>query len=95
MLLGFIEETEREKAIGLPLEQRTPHAEIGPERLREQARNIRKRGWEFAKDDFVVGLAGLGVPILSPQGRLFGVVSISTLTTIHGDAGTPTYLSLL
>ena len=95
VLLAFLDDAARRQALSLPLERRTPRAEHEPKRLEQQAAQIRKRGWDLAADDFVIGLAGLGVPIRSPSGVLLGALSISTVSTAFGDAKTPAHLPVL
>jgi DNA-binding IclR family transcriptional regulator len=80
ILLAFVSEEEREFALSLPLDRRTPASEIEPAELRRSAAKIRAQGWELAVDDFVIGLAALGVPIFDQKGKLAGALSITTLT---------------
>lgn len=95
VLLAHLSEAERARALALPMATRTPAAETRPDRLERSAKAIRARGWELARDDFVIGLAGLGVPILAPDGALLGALSLSGLTTAFGDPAQPRHLALL
>ncbi len=60
-----------------------------------EADRIRKKGWDLAVDDFVVGLAGLGVPIFSKSDAVIGAISVSTLTTAFGNQKSPAHLTAL
>lgn len=80
VLLAFVSEEEREFALSGPLEKRTPTSETDPTVLRLSAERIRAQGWELAVDDFVMGLAALGVPIFDRNDRLAGALSLTTLT---------------
>jgi IclR family pca regulon transcriptional regulator len=95
VLLAHLPPADRARALALPLAVRTLAAETNPDRLERAAKAIRTRGWELARDDFVIGLAGLGVPILSPGGALLGALSLSGLTTAFGDPAKPHHLALL
>ena len=46
-------------------------------------------------DDFVVGLAGLGVPIFNRAGALAGALSITSVTTQLVKANKPLHFALL
>jgi len=95
VLLAFIPEEARRRALAGPMTRRTPASQTSAEVLAAQAEQIRRRGWELAADDFVVGLAGLGVPIMTRQGQLAGALSIATVTTAFGDPENPTHLDVL
>jgi IclR family pca regulon transcriptional regulator len=95
VLLAHLPARERERVLAAPLASRTPAAETDPDQLRCQAERIRARGWDFARDDFVIGLAGLGVPILSAEGALLGALSIASLTSGFGDPEEPGPLDVL
>ncbi|HEV7438119.1 MAG TPA: IclR family transcriptional regulator [Methylobacterium sp.] len=79
-LLAFLSAQEREAILARPLPRRTPATQTDPDQLRAEVTRIRAQGWEFAADDFVMGLCALGAPIFEPGGTLAGSVSITTLT---------------
>ncbi|WP_252925876.1 IclR family transcriptional regulator [Aliihoeflea sp. 40Bstr573] len=80
VLLAYMSPEDREHALAQPLPKRTPVSVTDPEELRVVAQRVREQGYEFAVDDFVLGLAGLGVPIFGHDGRFVGSLSISGLT---------------
>jgi DNA-binding IclR family transcriptional regulator len=79
-LLAFLPAPEREAILARPLPRRTPATQTDADQLRAEAARIRAQGWEFAVDDFVMGLCALGAPIFEPGGALAGSLSITTLT---------------
>ncbi len=80
VLLAYVSEPEREQALALEQTRRTARSITNPASLRTICAAIRKRGYELVADDFVSGLAALGVPILDGQGRFRGAISITNLT---------------
>ncbi len=95
VLFAFLDKEDRAKALEQPLLARTPKSIVARRELIAEADRIRKKGWDLAVDDFVVGLAGLGVPIFSKSGRLIGAISVSTLTTAFGNQKSPAHLAAL
>lgn len=71
---------ERAQVLRGPLPRHTEYTQTEPRALEAAAAEIRERGWEFAVDDYTVGLSGLGAPVLDPAGALVASVSITTLT---------------
>lgn len=94
-LLGFISDQERAIALARPLQARTEFSETEPKKLRKAAERIRTKGYELAVDDFVLGLAAIGVPIFDRAGGLAGAMSITTLTSHLVADGKPRHLDLL
>lgn len=95
VLLAGLTPQERERALAIPLSVRTPASRADPAGLRRDAEAIAARGWELARDDFVIGLAGLGVPIPAPDGAMLGALSLSGMTSLFGDPDAPDHLALL
>lgn len=80
VLLAYIPEEEREQALAGPLARWTPASETRPEVLRAICARIREQGYEFVADDFISGLAALGVPVFAGDGQFRGAISITNLT---------------
>ena len=80
VLLAYISEEERNAALVEPQAIRTAHSVTDPQNLRAIARTIRERGYEYVVDDFIIGLAALGVPIFSQNGDFVGAISVTNLT---------------
>ena len=73
----------------------TPKSRLDKAGLKRKVTQIRKRGWELAIDDVVVGLSALAVPIHDPQGQQICVVSIAGLTPQMAKHGKPLFLDHL
>jgi len=97
VLLAHLHPEERVRALSGPLPRYTEHTQTDPADLETAAAEIRRRGWEFAVDDYVHGLSGLGVPIFNRAGGLAASISITTLTPqfILDDAGKPVHLPVM
>lgn len=95
VLLAGLSRTERERALAMPFQIRTPASRTDRASLSEEADAIATRGWELARDDFVLGLAGLGVPIQGQDGSMLGALSLSGVSSLFGDPHAPRHLCLL
>lgn len=95
IILSFIDEKDRELALSRPVEARTPISTMNPDTLRQDAASIKERGWELAVDDFIVGLAAVGVPIFDRSNRFVGAMSITNLTPQIVENGKPRHLEFL
>ena len=95
VLLANITPEERESALRKPLVARTPVSQTDPDELRQAAERIRAAGYELAVDDFVPGLAAIGVPVFDRSGAFAGSISITSLTSQIVDNGKPRFLAEL
>lgn len=97
VLMAHLPPEERAKVLSGPLPRYTEHTQTDRDVLEAAAAGISQRGWEFAVDDYVHGLSGLGVPIFNRAGALAASISITTLTPqfILDDDGKPKHLPLL
>lgn len=80
VVLAYLDPAERAAALARPQPKRTPRTITDPEKLERRSKLVRKRGYEFVADDFITGLAAIGVPILAPDGRFAGAFSITNLS---------------
>lgn len=80
VILAYLPETEREQALAGPLAQWTAASETRPDALRAICERIRREGYEYVADDFITGLAALGVPVFDGEGQFRGAISITNLT---------------
>ncbi|WP_244441088.1 IclR family transcriptional regulator [Mesorhizobium sp. STM 4661] len=78
-ILGYLPPEKLAVALEHPLISRTPFSITNPGELQRRAAKIAKDGYVIAENDFVVGLSGVGVPILHPNGDLIAALSISSL----------------
>lgn len=95
VLLAGLSPQERNQALAVPLSVRTPASQTDRAALLHDAETIARRGWDLARDDFVIGLAGLGVPIRAHDGSMLGALSLSGVTSMFGDPAAPRHLQLL
>lgn len=95
VLLAWQIEEEIDLTLARPLTAITPKSNVDRRRLKTHLKLIRKRGWELAVDDVVVGLAALAVPLLDTNEQLRGCLSIAGLTAQMVTRGNPTYLGRL
>lgn len=79
IVLAYANEAERAAALAKPQPLRTPHSLTEPEALEERCALIRQQGYEFVADDFITGLAALGVPVMDRDGSCVGALSITNL----------------
>ena len=80
VVLAHIQDDERAVVLKQPQARRTPFSLFAPAELQARCMLIRQQGYEFVADDFIAGLAALGVPIFSRDGRFVGALSITNLT---------------
>jgi len=95
LLLAWQSAEEIDLTLARPLVALTPKSCVNRKKLRSHLKLIRKRGWELAVDDVVVGLTALAVPLLDQNDQLRGCVSISGLTPQLAMPGEPIHLRRL
>ena len=59
------------------LEARTPNTIIDKDKLRDTLTNIKKNKFASSQEEFVVGVVGAAVPVMSPKQRIIAVVAVS------------------
>lgn len=64
-------------AQSLPLARYTPTTIADPETLLAQLDVIRRRGWAKTNEEYVLGVVGCAVPIVSPKGDLIACLGVS------------------
>jgi DNA-binding IclR family transcriptional regulator len=80
-VLAHIDPADRAAALAQPQAHRTRHSVTGVAELEDRCTLIRSRGYEFVADDFIAGLAALGVPVFGRDGHFVGALSITNLTS--------------
>ena len=95
VLLAWQSDEEIDLALAGPLTALTARSCVDRRQLKAHLRLIRKRGWELAVDDVVVGLSALAVPLLDRQDQLRGCLSIAGLNSQMARRGVPVHLSRL
>ncbi|MGF7160306.1 DNA-binding IclR family transcriptional regulator [Rhodoligotrophos appendicifer] len=96
VILAYLSEEERGRVLRGVLPKHTIFSRTDPAILEADARVIRDRGWELAVDDYIVGLAGLGVPVFDRSGRFIASISITTLSPrLPIENGEPRHLKAM
>jgi len=95
VLLAHQDPAEIERRLREPLTAVTPRSVTNPAVLRRHLATVRRRGWDLAVDDVVVGLSALAVPVLDAEGRPVCCVSLAGLTPQMVHRGRPAHLSRL
>jgi DNA-binding IclR family transcriptional regulator len=80
VILAHVSAAERAAVLKQPQPRRTSASLTDPARLEKQCCQIRQKGYEFVSDDFILGLAALGVPIFDRTGQVIAAISITNLT---------------
>jgi len=71
-------ERPRERLVrSLPLTRFTGNTIVDPERLLEELRVVRRRGWASSNEEFVLGVVGCAVPVVAPDGTLIAGLGVS------------------
>jgi DNA-binding IclR family transcriptional regulator len=95
VMLAYQDDAEIDRCLARSLTALTPRSVTDPLVIRRYLAEVRRRGWDLAVDDVVVGLSALAVPVLDGQARLVCCVSIAGLTPQMVDRGRPVHLARL
>jgi IclR family acetate operon transcriptional repressor len=79
----------------LPLVRYTPRTITDPEELLALLEETRRRGWAKTNEEFVRGVVGCAVPIVSPEGDLIACLGVSVPAARVGFAGLDAFISPL
>jgi DNA-binding IclR family transcriptional regulator len=79
-ILAFADPDVIEDVLGQPLESQTASTVTDPDKLREELRLIRKRGWSFSYEENDAGAWGLATPVLTGDHHLLGVLGVAAPT---------------
>jgi IclR family transcriptional regulator, acetate operon repressor len=71
-------------ARSLPLHRYTPTTVADPDALLSQLEVTRRRGWAKSNEEYVLGVVGCAVPIVSPAGDLIACLGVSVPTARVG-----------
>ncbi len=77
VLLAFLDEAERERLLGLPLERLTANTIVDPGVLRTQLVEVRARGYAQAVEELEEGLNAVAAPVRRADGEVIGAVSVA------------------
>ena len=79
----------------LSLVRYTPTTIADPEKLLALLEETRRRGWAKTNEEFVQGVVGCAVPIVSPAGDLIACLGVSVPVARVGFAGLDSFISPL
>jgi IclR family acetate operon transcriptional repressor len=79
----------------LPLVQYTPTTITDPDALLALLEETRRRGWAKTNEEFVRGVVGCAVPIVSPTGDLIACLGVSVPAARVGFAGLDAFIEPL
>jgi IclR family transcriptional regulator, acetate operon repressor len=86
----------RERLVrSLPLVRYTPTTIADPEELLALLEETRRRGWAKTNEEFVRGVVGCAVPIVSPVGDLIACLGVSVPAARVGFAGLDSFIGPL
>lgn len=77
VIMGHLSATMRDQALTGATGRTTPLSRTDRSVLSADADTIRAQGWEFAAEDYVVGMSALAAPVFTPSGDFVGSVSIT------------------
>jgi DNA-binding IclR family transcriptional regulator len=82
-------------AHSLPLVQYTPTTIADPKTLLVELDVIRRRGWAKTNEEYVLGVVGCAVPIVSPKGDLIACLGVSVPSARVGFEGLDAFIGPL
>jgi len=77
VMLSYVSPEDRRRVIAGPLKQLTPFTITDPHELEQEVARIRRRGYSLDRDEVVVGVHCVAMPILDRAGHPVGAISIS------------------
>lgn len=95
ILLAFIDESEWDEHLALPLERFTDQTVTDVDMLKEQLRQIRRQGYCVSESEVDVGARAVAVPILDSRDQLVAGLSTAGPVFRMDDATVAQHLGLL
>jgi DNA-binding IclR family transcriptional regulator len=95
LLLAYQTEEEITRVLKTPLQAATSETIVNRDALRRRLNLIRRRGWEFAMDDYVLGLTAIAAPVFDSRGKFVCALSITGLTPQMHKSGRPLHVNRL
>jgi DNA-binding IclR family transcriptional regulator len=86
-ILAMLADDEVDRRLGEgPLERFGPRTTTNRARVKSELAAIRKRGYAVSVEEINEGITGVGIALLSPNGRPLGAISVTGPTARFGDA---------
>ena len=81
VILAFLPQEETERYLAThPLVARTSRSITHPEEFRMELAAIRARGWGFDREEYELGVSGIGAPFFNALGRVAGAIVASVFS---------------
>lgn len=77
VLLAYLPEDERSRALAQPLDRATPKTIVDPKALASQLREVRVRGYAQTLEELEVGLNAVAAPVRRGDGEVVAALSVS------------------
>jgi DNA-binding IclR family transcriptional regulator len=77
VFLAFMDDAERERRLGTPLEAATPRSVTSAETLRSQLDEVHRRGYAQTLEELEVGLNAVAAPVRQADGQVTAALSVS------------------
>jgi DNA-binding IclR family transcriptional regulator len=77
VLLAFMDDGERERALSTPLERSTRRSVVDPRVLRSELDHVRRRGYAQTVEELEEGLNAVAAPVRQADGRVIAALSVS------------------
>ena len=95
VLLAYMPEERINEIISKPLIKFTENTITDPEKLKEELRKIRERGYAIDNEEVEIGLKCVGAPIRDHTGKVVASISISGPSTRFTDDKIREYIKLV
>jgi IclR family acetate operon transcriptional repressor len=75
VLLAYLPDKTRRRALQFPLTQFTPHTIVQPEFVEDELNQIRRQGYAIAAEELEAGFVAVGAPVCNFDGRVQAAIS--------------------
>jgi IclR family transcriptional regulator, KDG regulon repressor len=75
-ILAFTAQAQQE-AISRGLVAQTAHTIVDPDKFMQEMAHIRDNGYSVSREEWTLGVWGIGAPILTGNGHVFGAISVT------------------
>jgi IclR family acetate operon transcriptional repressor len=75
VLLAYLPDETRRRALQFPLTQFTPHTIVQPEFVEDELNQIRRQGYAIAAEELEAGFVAVGAPVCNFDGRVQAAIS--------------------
>jgi IclR family transcriptional regulator, acetate operon repressor len=76
VLLAFRTPAAIERYLERPMERFTPNTLVDPDAVRERLRDVRRRGYSWAIEEFDAGISSIAAPIADASGEVIAAVHV-------------------